>query len=80
MRQIHQAVLAHSQYIRAANYTVIHPEDLELLFAAYDKVFFCRALRPRPGRTQLALPALAAHDQGRRHDGALRHRGGRDVL
>jgi hypothetical protein len=45
VRQIHQVVLAHSQYIRAANYTVIHPEDLELLFAAYDKVFFAGLCR-----------------------------------
>jgi hypothetical protein len=48
VRQIHQVVLTHSQYIRAANYTVIHPEDLELLFAAYDKVFFA-------GHCRLAL-------------------------
>jgi hypothetical protein len=58
VRQIHQAVLAHSQYIRAANYTVIHPEDLELLFATYDKVFFSglcrRALDGRNLRFRLS--------------------------
>lgn len=37
--QIHQAVLARSRFIRSANYTVIHPDDLELLFAAYDQRF-----------------------------------------
>ena len=40
VRQIHHTVLARSRYIRAANYTVIHPEDLGLLFAAYDERFF----------------------------------------
>ena len=40
VRQIHQGVLANSQYVRAANYTVIHPEDLKFLFASYDKLFF----------------------------------------
>src|SRR5260370_38611094 len=45
VRQIHRVVLAHSQYIRAANYTVIHPEDRELLFAAYDNVFFAGLCR-----------------------------------
>jgi hypothetical protein len=40
VRQIHHALLAHSRYIRTANYTVIHPEDLELLFKAYDESFF----------------------------------------
>src|SRR5260370_13365370 len=48
VRQIHQVVLTHSQYIRAANYTVMHPEDLQLLLAAYDKVFFA-------GHCRLAL-------------------------
>jgi hypothetical protein len=40
VRQIHQTVLTRSHYIRAANYTVIHPDDLELLFTAYDERFF----------------------------------------
>jgi hypothetical protein len=58
VRQIHHTVLAHSRYIRAANYTVIHPEDLELLFGAYDKVFFTglcrRALDGRQLRFRLS--------------------------
>ena len=40
VREIHHWVLKHSRYIRVANYTRIHPEDLECLFAAYDRVFF----------------------------------------
>jgi hypothetical protein len=56
--QIHQTVLERSRYIRAANYTVIHPEDLELLFKAYDEVFFgglCRrALDGRKLRFRLS--------------------------
>src|ERR1017187_1111003 len=58
VRQIHHTVLARSRYIRAANYTVIHPEDLELLFAAYDQVFFAglcrRALDGRKLRFRLS--------------------------
>jgi hypothetical protein len=42
---IHQTVLTYSRYIRAANYTVIHPQDLELLFAAYDERFFAGLCR-----------------------------------
>lgn len=52
VRQIHHHVLAHSRYIRDANYTRIHPDDLDLLFAAYDERFFaglCR--RALDGRT-----------------------------
>ncbi|MEO8597935.1 MAG: SprT-like family protein [Candidatus Solibacter sp.] len=40
VRAIHQWVLNRSQYIRQPNYTSIHPQDLELLFAAYDREFF----------------------------------------
>ncbi|MGD0776180.1 MAG: SprT-like family protein [Candidatus Solibacter sp.] len=58
VRQIHHTVLTHSRYIRAANYTVIHPEDLELLFQAYDEHFFAglcrRALDGRKLRFRLS--------------------------
>jgi hypothetical protein len=37
---IHQKVLAHSRYIRDANFTAIHTWDLEFLFKAYDDGFF----------------------------------------
>jgi hypothetical protein len=40
VQQIHRHVLTHSRYIRQADFKVIHPEALELLFAAYDKGFF----------------------------------------
>ena len=39
VRQIHQDVLAHSQYMRAADFKAIHPRDLEFLFDAYDNGF-----------------------------------------
>jgi hypothetical protein len=45
VREIHQRVLQHSQYIRMANYTRIHPQDLEWLFASYDKAFFAGLCR-----------------------------------
>ena len=58
VHKIHQTVLTRSRYIRAANYTVIHPEDLELLFAAYDESFFAglcrRALDGRKLRFRLS--------------------------
>jgi len=58
VRQIHHTVLTHSRYIRAANYTVIHPEDHEMLFAAYDEGFFAglcrRALDGRKLRFRLS--------------------------
>jgi hypothetical protein len=39
-RGIHERVLASSEYIRTPNYTVIHPDDLAMLFVAYDEAFF----------------------------------------
>jgi hypothetical protein len=53
VRQIHGAVLTHSNYIRAANYTLIHPEDLELLYAAYDDRFFGSLCRGALGKRRL---------------------------
>ncbi len=38
--QIHQDILTRSKYIRQANFTSIHPRDLEFLFGAYDERFF----------------------------------------
>jgi len=38
--QIHADVLEKSRYISAANFTRIHPSDLELLFGEYDAKFF----------------------------------------
>ncbi|MEO8371171.1 MAG: SprT-like family protein [Candidatus Solibacter sp.] len=37
---IHSVVLKDSKYIRQPNYTLIHPEDLEMLFHLYDQAFF----------------------------------------
>jgi len=37
---IHAVMLEHSEYIRQPNYTLIHPDDLEMLFVLYDQVFF----------------------------------------
>ncbi len=38
--QIHADVLGRSKYLNAPNFTKIHPDDLALLFAAYDERFF----------------------------------------
>lgn len=46
LRQIHEDVLARSPYVRQANFTRIHPRDLDFLFGAYDERFLgglCRA-------------------------------------
>jgi hypothetical protein len=40
VNQIHQDVLAVSQYIREPNYARIHPQDLQFLFTEYDRHFF----------------------------------------
>lgn len=40
VHRISDAVLEHSRCIREANFTKIHPRDLEFLFAAYDDGFF----------------------------------------
>jgi hypothetical protein len=45
VREIHQWVLQHSEYIRTPNYTRIHPQDLEWLFSFYDRVFFAGLCR-----------------------------------
>ncbi|PYU19255.1 MAG: SprT-like family protein [Acidobacteria bacterium] len=58
IHEIHQGVLAHSRYIREANFTSIHRGDLEFLFGAYDERFFTglclRALEGRRIRFRLA--------------------------
>jgi hypothetical protein len=50
--QIHDDLLARSQYLRQPNFTRIHPRDLESLFGLYDERFLegaCRrALKGRP--------------------------------
>ena len=51
--QIHAAVLAKSKYIDAANFTRIHPSDLELLFAEYDAAFFSGKIKASLGTTPL---------------------------
>jgi hypothetical protein len=43
--QIHAEVLSQSEYIDVPNFTLIHPNDLELLFDAYDNKFFSGQIR-----------------------------------
>src|SRR5207245_1811097 len=51
IHEIHQGVLAHSRYIREANFTSIHRGDLEFLFGAYDEQFFTAlCFRPLEGK------------------------------
>jgi hypothetical protein len=45
LRQIHQDLLARSPYLRQANFTRIHPRDLQSLFALYDERFLEGACR-----------------------------------
>src|SRR2546428_2988444 len=57
IQEIHQGVLAHSRYIREANFTSIHRGDLEFLFGAYDERFFnglCLPALERGSRFRLA--------------------------
>ena len=39
-KQVHASVLSQSRYIDDANFTSIHPDDVELLFSEYDDNFF----------------------------------------
>ena len=54
-KQIHSAVLSRSDYIEAANFTSIHPLDLEFLFTEYDNRFFDGQIRGTLGTTPLAF-------------------------
>ncbi len=51
--QIHAAVLDASQYLGAGNFTKIHPTDLELLFAEYDRRFFGGQIQKSLGSSPL---------------------------
>lgn len=51
--QIHATLLSKSRYLNAANFTLIHPADLELLFAEYDAAFFDRQIAQALGTTPL---------------------------
>ena len=53
--QIHAAVLEKSRYISAANFTRIHPSDLELLFAEYDAKFFDGRVKASLGSIPLSF-------------------------
>ena len=53
VRQIQTAALAHSPYMRTADFTSIHPRDLEFLFAAYEDLFFGGRLRSALGGRRL---------------------------
>lgn len=44
-------VLAKSKYLDAPNFTKIHPDDLELLFAEYDERFFDGRIKESLGTT-----------------------------
>ena len=52
-QQIHAAVLSKSKYIDDPNFTMIHPADLELLFAEYDDRFFNGQVRKTLGTVPL---------------------------
>jgi hypothetical protein len=58
VRRIQRETLAHSKYLREADFTAIHPRDLEFLFGVYDQRFFgslCRqALEGRRLRFRLS--------------------------
>jgi len=69
-RQIHHDLLGQSKYVREANFTTIHPRDLELLFDAYDRRFLhglCRtALAGRALRFELSRRMTKASGATRR--------------
>ena len=50
---IHKVMLKCSRHIRQPNYTLIHPEDLEMLFHLYDREFFHDHCKLALDRTEL---------------------------
>ncbi|MEX0642077.1 MAG: hypothetical protein WD468_05220 [Pirellulales bacterium] len=50
---IHASVLSKSKYFDAPNFASIHPADLELLFAEYDKEFFDGQIKETLGTIRL---------------------------
>jgi hypothetical protein len=51
--EIHAQVLRESKHLDEPNFTSIHPDDLELLFAKYDRRFFDGQVREALGTTPL---------------------------
>jgi hypothetical protein len=51
--QIRAAILSQSRYIDAANFSRIHPSDLEFLFSQYDAAFFAGKVKASLGATPL---------------------------
>ncbi len=52
-KQIYATVLSNSEYIDDSNFTRIHPNDLEILFAAYDRKFFDGQIKQSLGEVPL---------------------------
>ncbi|MCI1753079.1 MAG: hypothetical protein LKM36_09490 [Flavobacteriales bacterium] len=50
---IHLELLERSSYLKVPNFHIIHPQDLELLFDAYDAAFFQGAVRRAVGNAPL---------------------------
>lgn len=53
--EIRAAVLEKSRYLQAANFTCIHPTDLETMFAEYDARFFGGQIKPSLGSRPLSF-------------------------
>ncbi len=51
--EIHAAALRESAYLDAANFTCVHPDDLELLFDLYDQHFFAGQVKNLLGAAPL---------------------------
>ncbi|MEZ6118836.1 MAG: SprT-like domain-containing protein [Pirellulaceae bacterium] len=52
-RSVYQQVLQKSRYLDGGNFSVIHPDDLRLLFDAYDEIFFDGGCRQSLGDSPL---------------------------
>lgn len=52
---IHAEVLEKSPYLNEADFTCVHPDDLELLFDEYDRRFFDRSMRVHLGTRRLTF-------------------------
>jgi hypothetical protein len=75
-RQIHQDALTQSRDMREADFTAIHPHDLEFLFAAYDRQFFGGLCREALNGRKLAFRLSRRMTQSGGTTTMFRHRAG----
>ncbi len=77
-KAIYESVLSGSSYLDSGNFTVIHQDDLEMLFDLYDRTFFDRQCQALLGDTPLSFRLSKRMTQagGKATRREIRHRNG----